>query len=535
MRLTNGYKTSSEVWRSDATAVVEKLHKQLYAQQAESFARIRASIQKFTPSGSQTMPKREFERMLGGAGLFLTSQEQNALLRTLTGSTEITDVPVTAFMSALRVPLSPERFSLVSHLWESFGCEDSIPRGDFVARFVPTRHPRQRSGELSPEEVMRRFEASLDELGCQTDVSKDDFFGFFQELSACTPVEKEAVFENVVVSCFGLERKFTEVTATRLHKIMVQTYDKLRMLAPPLRAEVILPTRKHFYHKDSDERGSLDLQQFGDFLTGIGVRLPFHELRALFLAFAGEERGRVEFNAFHTILRELNAAPHRVRLTGSGRLALATGIGAGGGAGQSGAVPSSVFEKIRHHLLERSANGFGALSSSVRNADKGRKGYASPSEFRWVIREMGVTSLGEADIDRLISTFDVTQDGRVRIWDFKAAVRGDASLAPVREQALYDVWTALTGDPSAESVPISAVADVYDPSLLPKVKNQSWTHEQAVKDLLGFLGEETAIGEVNRASLFDFILDQSAAIPQDAHFLAYIERAFRLAGGAANN
>lgn len=250
--------------------------------------------------------------MLGNCGMFLTTQEISTLLRYL-GDDSANYAHLPEFIHFLRGELSSDRAFMIEGLWTAYcsNGETSISREQLLDTFNPKNHPLVRSAIKKTDEVLVALCRSLDDI-CESQliVSEKEFWGYFQELSACHPFQFSPSFEDIVLDCYCLENATVPVSLERIGRIFLTVYDKLRGKTDVRLPQVITAASKAFNLADKGLKSALDIADFVYFLTSIGIRLIPHETKALFKFIAGPlPNAKIEFATLAHLLEEYSSAP----------------------------------------------------------------------------------------------------------------------------------------------------------------------------------------------------------------------------------
>ncbi|RLN02939.1 hypothetical protein BBJ28_00000942 [Nothophytophthora sp. Chile5] len=145
--------------------------------------------------------------------------------------------------------------------------------------------------------------------------------------------------------------------------------------------------RAEFANYDVDDSSSLDHQEFGALLIGLGIKLKPHELQAVLKEIDPNDSERIEFEAFAELLGidEVAQGPRQ---------------------GQEG---RHIEDSASHFDLEDLATAFDAYGPD----GNGQVGYET---FRRVMRESGVQD--DDEIEELIHQFDAEGHGSIRLKQF---------------------------------------------------------------------------------------------------------------------
>ena len=98
-----------------------------------------------------------------------------------------------------------------------------------------------------------------------------------------------------------------------------------------------------------------------------------------------------------------------------------------------------------------------------RAMDRNRNGSLSPVEFKYAMRDYGLT-LTELEVTQIVKHFDTNKDGQLSFDEFLRAIRG--SLNPRRTGLVHQAYAVLDKDGSGQ-VTIKDIEMAYDVSFHP--------------------------------------------------------------------
>ena len=124
---------------------------------------------------------------------------------------------------------------------------------------------------------------------------------------------------------------------------------------------------------------------------------------------------------------------------------------------------AEIKEKVVELCKRRSANGLRGLRIMFRAMDRNRNGSLSPVEFKYAMRDYGLT-LSELEVTQIVKHFDTNKDGQLSFDEFLRAIRGE--LNPRRTDLVHQAYKVLDKDGSGQ-VTIKDVEMAYDVSFHP--------------------------------------------------------------------
>lgn len=496
-------------------SLLKKVRSQLHDIGKETLTAVRNSFHRHDTDRQGVLESTEFNEALGTCGIFVTRQELSTLFRHFAAEgSELhvaTGCPLTidlfAFFDAVSGELGGDRLARADDVWRQIsGGRAEVPLDEVVGLFQANKHPRVLTKQIFPEEATGRLSMALEEfMGMEgaNMVTGDMWLRYVAELSATTPMTKDAFFQQIL-DCFD-HSEGVAVDAARIEQFEIYLTDKIRQYSPFGSDGLRATLRKFFHQQDSQGNGGLSYDEFGEFLITIGMVLPDIEREALFAHLAAPCGGkRLGFDFLALRVETLNAGP-------------------GPTCYQAGVPPTSLVDKIRSHLLKHHPKGLQSLFLAFRHVDKEQRKWVTHPDFYSAMRICGLR-LGSQEVDRLLNFFDASRTGKIPYTPFLLAIRGD--VPEKRTKLLEAAWKSVAG--ANDSVDVDTLRAGYEPTFHPKVNNNHQTQEGKVEDMLEFMGEERLLGKVSRASFLEYFLDESASIPQDPYFERYINHAFRL-------
>lgn len=124
---------------------------------------------------------------------------------------------------------------------------------------------------------------------------------------------------------------------------------------------------------------------------------------------------------------------------------------------------AEIKQKVVDLCKQRSANGLRGLRIMFRGMDRNRNGSLSPVEFKYAMRDYGLT-LTELEVTQIVKHFDTNKDGQLSFDEFLRAIRGE--LNPRRCDLVHQAYKVLDKDGSGQ-VTIKDIEIAYDVSFHP--------------------------------------------------------------------
>jgi len=239
-------------------------------------------------------------------------------------------------------------------------------------------------------------------------VSEDAFIGYYADVNAVTPVDKENYFILTILKTWGLEGTAVTVSAQRLGEIEDIVFDKARQRTHGADDEGKI-VRKIFRHFDLDGFGTIEFNEFTKALESMGCSFPEFELRALFGKFDKDGNNKLDYEEFSSWFA----------IKGSGNNPNVNPV-----FGIKREPPNQVLQKILDTLKARGAHGIRGLGIVFRRMDNNGDRKMDRNEFMWGLRENGHT-LSPSEFERIFKYFDKNNDGKVSYDEFLRGIRGE--------------------------------------------------------------------------------------------------------------
>jgi len=175
-----------------------------------------------------------------------------------------------------------------------------------------------------------------------------------------------------------------------------------------------------------------------------------------------------------------------------------------------------VVDKFQSTINARSGGGVLGLGRSFRIIDKDKSGQLSLSEFKQAMVKFRMNLTNE-EMELLFKNFDKDNSGTVKFEEFLSGLR--SSLAPQRKALVEQAFNLFDTDRSGE-LNADDLAQKYDVSKHPKVKNGEWTPKQALDEFLKVFegGGAEKNGIVTKDEWIDYHTGLSANIDNDDEF-----------------
>ncbi|CAI2375623.1 unnamed protein product [Moneuplotes crassus] len=288
-------------WKFDYVELVNKVKYQLHSKGLDCITGIYGHFQKYDVDNSGQLDKVEFELFMRKMGMFLTTQELTVVFTKfdLNGDGQI---HYQEFFEVLRREFNEKRESVVKYVWDLLD-QDMAETLDFsylTSSFQAANHPRVKLREKTAEQVQEEFEVGLGYRCNDGPVSKDAFFDYYADVSACLPAEKDEYFIDSVLESWGLSQE-NYVTPERIAELEDILYEKVRQRTHGADDEG-KTAGKVFRHFDKDESHSVSFEEFCQALEAYGCVFKENEIQAFFNKIDKDGSGKLDYVELTSIL-----------------------------------------------------------------------------------------------------------------------------------------------------------------------------------------------------------------------------------------
>lgn len=362
---------------------------------------------------------------------------------------------------------------------------------------------------MTQDEVRTMLEHDLQDLGATDICTKETFFEYFEELSACIPAEKGFLFDALAQNAF-LPPNPMAVPQDRLEQLTRFLCEKFQQASH--KEDIFSTVRARFHHVDKGSTGGLGMKEFTDLLVGLGMNLPGHERESLFNYLAAPcGGGRVEMNVFSAMMRKISETPPMLHAIPDGNTTQFAEV--------SGS-PAGLVEKIKAHLLKYHPGGLSPLILAFKQLDKEGRGFITHREFVWGLKQCGLR-LGTQEIENLIASFDSNRDGKVTYTEFLKHIRG---VIPAERKMLVDeTWTRVSSSTVADA---EALRVGYSPTSHPSVLTGKVTADQKVQEFKDYFSEAIGCGSISYAAFCEYFIDEGLSIKSTDDYAKFLSTAF---------
>ena len=153
--------------------------------------------------------------------------------------------------------------------------------------------------------------------------------------------------------------------------------------------------------------------------------------------------------------------------------------------------------------------------------DRNRNGSLSPVEFKYAMRDYGLT-LSEIEVTQIVKHFDTNKDGQLSFDEFLRAIHG--SLNARRLDMVHQAYAVLDKDGSGQ-VTIDDFRIAYDVSFHPDFQSGRKTADEVLADFMTVWETHKRDGIVTIEEFEDYYKDLSASIDSDDYFELMIRNA----------
>ena len=166
--------------------------------------------------------------------------------------------------------------------------------------------------------------------------------------------------------------------------------------------------------------------------------------------------------------------------------------------------------------------GLGRILRALESFDGRNK--VDRNEFVVILQEQGIV-LSPSELQIIFENFDRNRDSLISFDQFLEAVRGKPTD---KRQALVDKAFLKFDRDGNGFIESRDLRNVYNSSLHPKVKEGTFTEEQAFRDFLSNFNDRNRDGRITRDEWNEYYAAVSFSIEQDAHFIDLMKTVWRL-------
>jgi Ca2+-binding EF-hand superfamily protein len=494
----------------DPVLIIGSLRTQVSNSGRMTLSKIREGIHKVDSCAEPALNQAQLSEALGYGGVFLKTQDVSALTGFFKCGGDPSKIDVSQFMSALRGQMPAERASAVEIAWSAVSKgQNAVPLDRIMECFQATEHPRVQTREMTQDEVRAMLAHDLQDLGASHICTKETFFEYFEELSACIPAEKSFLFDALAQHAFCPANPMA-VPVARLEQLTRFLCEKFQQVSH--KEDIFSTVRAKFHHVDKGSTGGLGLKEFTELLTSLGMNLPMHERESLFHYLAAPcGGGRIEMNTFSAMMRKISETPPMLFAAPGGATTMF--------ADASGS-PAGLVEKIKAHLLKYHPGGLSPLILAFKQLDKEGRGFITHREFVWGLKQCGLR-LGTQEIDNLIHFFDSNRDGKVTYTEFLKHIRGEIPIE--RMQLVEEAWMKVS---NSTVVDAEALRVRYSPTSHPSVLSGKVTADQKVQEFKEYFSEEIGCGSISKAAFCEYFIDEGLSIKSTDDYCTFLAGAF---------
>jgi Ca2+-binding EF-hand superfamily protein len=242
---------------------------------AGSIAKLAKTFQLMDTDGSGKLDADEFEACLQKAGLFLSKQEAQSLLKhfDLDGDRKVS---CNEFLFQLREELSPRRLNMVQRCFAVMDRDGSgvLNSADLKGIYCAKEHPDVIAGKKSEDQVLREFLNNFEGTTGDRDgtVTASEFTTYYEELSMGIPNDDYFV-EMLSSTYMVLENpELTASDKTIIKNCLYRLKSGILQKVPPT-MNLETGIDNIFKQYDKDRTGVITINELNSLCLGVGVPL----------------------------------------------------------------------------------------------------------------------------------------------------------------------------------------------------------------------------------------------------------------------
>jgi len=248
-------------------------------------------------TGDGTLNRDEFEHALHKAGLFLSSSEISAVMRTWDHCGD-GRIDYESWIGSLRGSMNKRRRHIVelafNTIKERRAQGDECPMGAVMGEFRVKEFPRVKAGLVTEEECLLQFSEGINEAASGSNsVTLEHFYDYYSDLSGGIPSDDWFVYmmENTWGICEDEEKNFNMFldSLERLFIVKAKEVAKGNEIEEKAMARI-------FKFFDVDGSGELDKEEFAMAMNRFGMPLKQHEIDGFFRRYDEDGGGEISFD-----------------------------------------------------------------------------------------------------------------------------------------------------------------------------------------------------------------------------------------------
>jgi Ca2+-binding EF-hand superfamily protein len=270
----------------------------MFARGGNSIRGLAVSFKVADFNGSKTLDKEEFEDAMGYCGLFLTMPQVSAVFKYFDKDGSGTIV-YDEFLRGLAGSLPERRQHMVDKAFRLMDKDGSgeLTTDDLVGIFNCKKHPKVLEGSMSEEDALtdflKSFEGSTKKDGI---ITKDEWVEYYTQLSASIP--SDDYFVVMMESVWMVNEKAgSPETMAKVERWVGELKAKISQKGKATETDAE-KLRKLFKYFDTDETGTVTIDEFSAAMGRLGISLERRDTRAFFNVYDKDLSGFLSYEEF---------------------------------------------------------------------------------------------------------------------------------------------------------------------------------------------------------------------------------------------
>lgn len=377
-------------------------------------------------------------------------------------------------MSEMRVEVVDQAFNALTQ------CKCPSGSGNLVLTkqiecYNANEHPRVKTREKSAKCVHDEFcRAILAKSEDGQSVDRSGWLGYYADVNACLPNEREDHFLDIIKNTWGLAGvlQTRQIRSSRLVGQEKILFEKIRQRTVGTDNEG-KTLKKKFMYVDTYDEGVVDCKQFKQAMVELGSEFTDTEITAMFNMYSNNQP-RLSYNDMCDYFKDLG-------LQAQSNLNPAYK--------EYRKLPETALLMIRKELTSRGYFGISYLRNIFGRADKNGNSLLDRNEFCWCLKECNI-NLTKTDYDKIFRYFDQNNDNNVSFTEFIEAL-----TVPMNENRKVMVKYAYDYQRQTEAtVTKNIISMKFNPKNHPEIEAGYMTKNEVLREFLSLFGDINAKG-----------------------------------------
>ncbi|KAL7639452.1 UNVERIFIED_CONTAM: hypothetical protein RMT77_009953 [Armadillidium vulgare] len=198
-------KKKSQKQLAETTDPIEKLRLMCLARGSGGILGFGKIFRRMDDDGTGTLSEEEFLKGINETGLDATPEEAAEIFKAFDADGK-GSIDYNEFIRAIRPRMNENRKKLVEMAFDKLDSTDDgvVNMEDLKGVYSVSRNPHYMSGELSEEDILKRFLRNFEgETTVDGKITKDEFFDYYSGVSAS--IDKDGFFDLMMRNAWGIK------------------------------------------------------------------------------------------------------------------------------------------------------------------------------------------------------------------------------------------------------------------------------------------------------------------------------------------